>query len=221
MLPILAAAFLVPCALPPTPVERGGDTVQVGDAPVSRDRPPFDASPGGTLKTLFEKTFLHVDVLLLEIQVDAPTTARLQRLSSRSAAADSVAQTVIEAPEAWVRMEFLRSVSQSKFFGGIRDNLARARRAGLITADHERRVSAQLPEWYGFLAKRGVKHGDILVYSIRGALMKTTYYSPEGTVLFNYTQQDPEARYGVLGSYLAPGSDFRDGLLKSLPHPKT
>jgi len=189
------------------------DTVMTREEPVSRNKPPFPAAPGGHLSTLFEKTFLGVNVLRLDIETDSGTAAKLAQVRPNP---DSISAAVIEAPEAWVHMEFLRSTSQGKFFGGIRDNLAKARRAGIITPEHEKRVQAQLPEWYGFLAKRGIKSGDVIVYWIRGTVMQTTYYDPKGTVLFNLTQENPEARRGVLGSYLAPGSDFREGLTKSV-----
>ena len=195
------------------PPESVTDTVMTREEPVSKDRPPFTPTPGGHLGMLFEKTILGVNVLHLDIEVDAATAAQLTQVRANP---DSVARTVIEAPEAWVHMEFLRSASQGKFFGGIRDNLAKARQTKFITPEHEKQVRAQLPEWYGFLAKRGVKKGDVIVYWMRGTAMKTTYYDPQGAVLFNLTQEDPEVRNGVLGSYLAPGSDFREGLIKSL-----
>ena len=211
LLPAVALAATAFAHLaPPEPVT---DSVMTREEPVSRDTPPFSPTPGGHLGMVFEKTILGVNVLRLDLEVDAASARNLTRIRSKP---DSVAVCVIEAPEAWVHMQFLRSVSQGKFFGGIRSNLAKARQAGFITAEHEKQVSAQLPEWYGFLAKRGVKKGDVLVYWIRGTAMKTTYYNPQGTVLFNFTQEDPEARHGVLGSYLAPGSDFREGLIKSL-----
>ena len=185
------------------------------DGPVDRDQPPFDN--GTVLKTVFEKTFLGVNVLRLEVHVDQATGDAIKNTPAGPGHTDGAVSRIIEAPEAWVRMDFLRSVSQSKFLGGIRQNLAKARESGLITRDHEERVKAQLPKWYDFLAKRGVKKGDVLVYWIRGTVMKTTYYGADLAILFNYTQEDPEARHGVLGSYFAPGSDFREGLIKSLP----
>lgn len=196
-----------------------GDTsspqVMTHDDPVSRDAPPF--ANGTTLQTVLEKTFLGVNVLRLEVHVDQATGATIRSTPAGPTHSDAMTAAILEAPEAYVRMEFLRSVSQSKFFGGIRRNLSKAREAGLISGDHEERVKAQLPKWYDFLAKRGVKKGDVLVYWIRGTVMKTTYYAADSKILFNYTQEDPEARHGVLGSYFAPGSDFREGLIKSLP----
>jgi len=193
--------------------ESVSDSVMTRDEPVSRDKPPFTPTPGSHMGMVFEKTILGVNVLRLDIDVDAACAKDLARVRSNP---DSVAACVIEAPEAWVHMQFLRSTSQGKFFGGIRENLAKARKVGYITGDHEKQVSADLPHWYGFLAKRGVKKGDVIVYWIRGTVMKTTYYDPKGTVLFNLTQEDPEARHGVLGSYYAPGSDFREDLIESL-----
>jgi len=217
MTPLLAMAAMAAMAATALaylqPPESVNDTVMTREEPVSKDRPPFNPTPGGHLGMLFEKTILGVNVLRLDIEVDAATAAQLAKIRAKP---DSVARAVIEAPETWVHMEFLRSTSQGKFFGGIRDNLAKARQAKFITPEHEKRVRAQLPEWYGFLAKRGVKRGDVIVYWIRGTAMKTTYYDPQGAILFNLTQEDPEARHGVLGSYVAPGSDFREGLIKSL-----
>jgi hypothetical protein len=174
---------------------------------------------------LLEKTLFRVDVLTLEVRVDSVTAGNLRSLAQdpdfRSKSLnDTLAKTVIEAPRAWVRMEFHRSVSQSRFFSGIRDNLEKAEKAGIITALHRARVAGELPHWYDFLARRGVKSGDVLVYSIHADSLETTYHGVEGTVLFDFSQKDPEARYGVLGSYLAPESDFREGLLRSLlPRP--
>lgn len=184
------------------------------DGPVDRNQAPF--ANGTVLRTVFEKTFLGVNVVRLEVHVDQATTAAIHGVPDGPDRANGVVTGIIEAPEAYVRMEFLRSVGQSKFLGGIRHNLAKARESGLITGDHEQRISAQLPTWYDFLAKRGVKKGDVLVHWIRGTVMKTTYYAADSKILFNYTQEDPEARHGVLGSYFAPGSDFREGLIKSL-----
>jgi len=195
------------------PPESVSDTVMTREEPVSRAKPPFTSVPAGHMGMVFKKTIIGVDVLRLDVEVDTACVKNLAKVRSNP---DSVATCVMESPEAWAHMRFLRSVSQGKFFGGIRSNLAKARQAGFITAEHEKRVSAQLPEWYGFLAKRGVKKGDVLVYWMRGTVMKTTYYDPKGTVLFNFTQENPEARAGVLGSYFAPGSDFREGLIKSL-----
>ena len=212
---VVTAAFQTPAdSLVPGSI--GTPRIMTLEDPVDRDQPPF--ADGTALRTVFEKTFLGVNVLRLEIHVDQATSSTIQGVPAGPGHADGVVAGIIEAPEAWVRMEFLRSVSQSKFLGGIRQNLAKAREAGFITRDHEERVKAQLPKWYDFLAKRGVKKGDVLVYWIRGTVMKTTYYSASDlAILFNYTQEDPEARHGVLGSYFAPGSDFREGLIKSLP----
>lgn len=183
---------------------------------------PFPAVPHAHLHALLEKTLFRVDVLNLDIQVDAATADRLAGLVAGNRnrysdpLADGVARTVLLAPQAWVRMEFLRNTSRDQFLGGIRDNMEKALAAKLIDRDYFDRTQEQLPGWYDFLSGRGVHKGDIMAYWVRADTLESTYRDADGEVLLDMTRTGPEQRYGVLGSYLAPGSSFRENLVRSL-----
>jgi plasmid maintenance system antidote protein VapI len=196
-------------------------TTPVSEAAAPKDAPPFP-SPGQTrMHALLEKTLLQVNVLTLDIMVDDETASRITALIAGQTRysddlADSISRAVLIAPQAWVRMEFLRDVSRNQYFGGIRDNMEKARRARLIDQEYLDETLAQLPVWYDFLADRGVKKGDVMAYWIRGDSLETTYHGVEGETLLDFVRGNPKSRYGVLGSYLAEGSSFRRNLVKSL-----
>jgi hypothetical protein len=206
-----AVPALVAASLAVTGIVRGA-------APA--DAPPFPSDPAVALQTKLEKTLFQVDVLTLEIRVGPESEPQLRALAAaggdRRALADSLTRVVLTAPRAWARMEFLRSTGQGRFLNGIQDNMKKARDAGIMTGKHYQDVSRKLPIWYDFLRHRGVQKGDVILYSIRGDTLETTYRGVGGDTLLDLVQRDPEARGGVLGSFLAPGSDFRDGLVRSL-----
>jgi hypothetical protein len=191
----------------------------LGGTVVPAEAPPFASDPTLILSTKLEKTIFQVDVLTLEIRLGPESGPRLHALADqtgdRTALADSVTRIVLTAPRAWVRMEFLRATGQRRFLDGIQSNMRKARDAGIMTGEHYRDVSRDLPVWYDFLRRRGVHKGDLILYEIQGDTLQTTYRGDDGSILLDLTQHDPQAREGVLGSFLAPGSDFRDGLVRS------
>ena len=73
-----------------------------------------------------------------------------------------------------------------------------------------------LPEWYGFMEERGIMKGDWMVYWVHGDTLDSSYHGVDGEVLLDRNQTGSMRRYGVLGSYFAPKSDFRKKLVKSL-----
>jgi hypothetical protein len=175
------------------------------------------------MEALLEKTFLKVNVLLLEVRVDPLTAASLEALRTahapEPAPPDSLVSVILRAPDAWARIRFRRGASLGQFLGGIRRNLDAARRAGIIDAAYRDEVSANLPRWFAFLEDRGVRTGDALLYRIHGDTLRTVYQDASGTVHLDQTDPEPRSRFAILGSYFAPGSDFRARLLQSLRHP--
>jgi hypothetical protein len=182
--------------------------------------PPFPAAPYSCMKTLLEKTVFDVNVLTLEVKVDPQTAARLEHAVAGKpvdeALADEITRVVLTGGEAWVRMTFHRGASQGQFIDGILKNMKRSLAAGIITEEHYEDVAKKLPDWYEFLADRGVKKGDRVLYWIHGDRLETAYRGVDGKVYLDMDEQDPQAREGVLGSFFAPGSDFRKGLVRSL-----
>jgi len=169
---------------------------------------------------LFEKTIFKVDVLTLDIRFGPEPARRLEALVAgrrySPSLADSIAAVAVDARDAWARIRFERNVSLVRFLDAIRKNLERALKAGIIDADSFDDIVRDLPVWYQFLAADGIHDGDEMFYRIRGDTLHTVYRSVGGEVLLDQIDVGPERRLSVLGGYLAPKSDFRKGLIKSL-----
>jgi hypothetical protein len=191
---------------------------------VPRDTVPFPLRPYSHMEALLEKTLFKVDVLTLDVQVDPNTALRLQTMVEgfeySKEVADAVSRTVLAASQVWVRMEFLRSVSQKQYLDGIRDNMKKALKADLIDKAYYEDVQNKTPQWYDFLKERSVQKGDVMVYWVHGDTLASTFHGVEGTVLLDMTRENPTSRYGVLGSYFAPKSAFRKNLVRSLLGPE-
>jgi hypothetical protein len=173
-----------------------------------------------TMRMLFEKTIFKVDVLTLEVRFGPETAARLQALAEgrrrTSALADSIAAVALEADDAFIRLHFERNVSLDQFLNGVRGNTRAARDAGIITPEQYDDLTASLPMWYDFLAERGIKDGDEMLYRIRGDSLYTMYRTVEGDVPLNQVDVGDFRRRSVLGGYFAPRSEFRAKLIESL-----
>ncbi len=180
-------------------------------------------SRNSDMEMLFEKTIFQVNVARVRVRVDRKSALRLKDLMEGHGSpeftdgiADQVAEIVLQAPDAWVHMEFMRGASLGQFMSGIRRNMERAVKAGFVTQPHFERVSRQLPIWYAFLEERGVRDGDVGFYRIHADSLRTVFADGDGEVFLDQVDFDPPARYMVLGSYFARGSDFREKLVKSL-----
>lgn len=151
--------------------------------------------------------------------IGSTATARLGSLIRGSAFShrlvDSVAAVAMETRNAAARIRFGRSVSLNKFLGGIRDNLRKAREAGIVAGEQYDSISSSLPRWCAFLADRKIHDGDELLYRIRGDSLHTVFRDADGKVLLDQVNVGPERRLSVLGGYFASGSDFRKGLMRS------
>lgn len=180
---------------------------------------PIPASPHNTLTALLEKTIFRVDVAVLEITVDPATAeslAVLARTPDRGEPErERAARAVVRAPQADITLRFLRSTDQGRFLNGIGDSLRQAHRARWISRDHLDEVEANLPRWFHFLEARGVERNDEVRYGVRGDSLRTQFVGHDGEVLLDMLEVDTRSRFGVLGSFLAPGSDFRNRLLRS------
>ncbi len=181
---------------------------------------PPEGEPFSEMSTLLEKTLFKVDVLTLQVRVSEETAAELSRLvrgrEYSDELADSAAAVVLRERDAWARIEFQRSVSLNQLVDGIRDNMKKAVEAGLLEEEDFATITAAMPVWFGFLAVEGASRGDEILYRIRGDSLRTVYRTVGKEVLLDQVDVGPERRMAVLGSYFAPGSDFRKGLIRSL-----
>lgn len=190
------------------------------DTTIAADTVGAGAGTFGRMHMLLERTILKVDVLTLDVRVGPTTAARIKRLVTKSSGSgglsESVAAAALEATDVLTRLEFHRDVGLDRFLGGIRDNLRRATRAGIVTPDQFRSISADLPQWYSFLADRDIRSGDRMYQRVRSDTLRTVYVGAEGDLLLDQVDVGPERRLAVLGGYFAPGSDFREGLVASV-----
>ncbi len=184
------------------------------------DTTSLASGPYSEMSALLEKTIFKVDVLTLRIRVGRSAAARLDRvLRGRrysDALADSVAEIMVSANDAWARIVFERGVRLGQFLDGVLGNVRKAWKAGLIEAADYERMSAMLPVWFGFLEDRRIREGDRLLYRIRQESLRTIYIGVEGAVLLDQTDLGASPPRILLGSYFAPGSDFRKALVRSL-----
>lgn len=182
---------------------------------------PFDTAslahgPSARACMLMERTIFQVDVLTLDLRFGPDTAERLRRQLEQGAPRDALARTAMESRNVFARLEFLRNVGMDQFLDGVRTDLRRTVRAGLIDEETFAAVSSGLPRWYGFLEGRGVRDGDEVLYRIRGDTLVSGYRSANGEMLLEQTDVGPERRLSVLGSYLVEGSSFRERLLDSM-----
>jgi hypothetical protein len=176
----------------------------------------------GTLQMLLEKTFLQVDVLELEIRVDPVTAAQVEdglAVNSENADEEAIASALIAAPQVWARLTFKRDVGVDRLIQEIRNSMRKAVQAGLLDPAGYDIISASLPEWYAPVRERGIRNGDGQYYRIRGDTLRTTFVGRDGAQYIDETATSPTNRRALLTSWFAPGSDFRDELLASLPRP--
>ena len=184
------------------------------------DTASLASGPYSEMSALLEKTIFKVDVLTLRIRVGRCEADRLERVlrggRHSDALADSVAEIMVSANDAWARIVFERGVGLGQFLDGVLGNVRKAWKAGLIEAADYERMSEMLPVWFGFLEDRRIREGDRLLYRIRKESLRTIYVGVEGAVLLDQTDLGASPPRILLGSYFAPGSDFRKALVRSL-----
>jgi hypothetical protein len=176
--------------------------------------------PYARMYMLLEKTIFGFDVLTLEIRVDPGTQDRLERLARNQAYSAELARrataVVLDAPNASITLRFVRDVDFDRWLEGARDGVAQAARANLIPRETARDVAGRLPRWFAPVVDRGFLEGDRILYRIHPDRLRTLVVSQEGAVLVDQT--DVGAIHGrtVLAGFLAPGTDFREPLVRSL-----
>lgn len=191
-----------------TPQEASADTAELATGPYS------------SMQTLLERTIFQVNVVDLMLRYDTATAARIRRAVEgreySGALADTVAAAVLGARAINAHLDFRRDIGLDRFLESVRSNMAAARDAGMLADSAFRRFEGQLRGWYSALEGRGVKDGDITRYRIRGDSLRVVYRSAAGDTLISRTDVGEQHRRAVIGGYLAPGVDFREGLVRSL-----
>ena len=205
---VAAGAASAPVASAQAPPRAEADTTQLATGPYS------------SMQTLLEKTIFQVNVVDLTLQYDSAATARIRRAVEgreySESLADTVAAAVLGARAVNAHLDFRRDVGLDRFLESVRSNMAAARDAGMLADSAFRRFEGELRGWYSALEGRGVKDGDVTRYRIRGDSLRVVFRSEAGDTLIHRTDVGEQHRRAVIGGYLAPGVDFREGLVRSL-----
>ena len=222
MLPIVAWAWL-----PYGPMD--GLAQGVGPVPTETPPPassdPFDpgelgSGPFHEMEALMEVTIFRLDILTLTVRVGPETAARLEDLvegrTYTEALADSVAAVMLEADDAWARQVFHRDVSVDRLIDGMRETAERAADAGFVSEGYVRDFADRLPTLFAFLDERGAREGDEMLIRLEGDIRRSLYRDAGGRVLMREENRDPEGRGASIPSFFAPGTRFREGLVRSL-----
>jgi hypothetical protein len=186
----------------------------------SFESPDLARGPFSSMRMLLEKTFLKIDVATIDVRLGKREQTELSRLASGRKYSDALegelAKLLLRTDHALIQLAFLRDVSLDRWIDGVRDSLARAHRAGLISAAQRKNVSDRLPQWFKALEAEGLHEGDRILYEIRPQGLRTVAVTRAGKVLVDRNDKGQEAPQLVLASYFAPGTDYRTPLLESL-----
>ncbi len=205
-------------------------SLAVGTRAAAAPLPSLDSNelaegPYSSMHMLLEKTFLKIDVLTVDMRFGKEIHPRLVQLARGNAYSDAlgdqVAQVAIGADDALIQLRFVRDVAFDQWTDSVRENLQQVRAAGLITAKVQQQVSQGLPQWFAPLRKRGYKENDRFLYRVRPDSVRTAVVAADGKVLVDRTEKDEHAPRVVMAGYFAPGTDFREPLVRSLFEPES
>lgn len=191
-----------------------------GDPPPSLNAPDLAQGKYSSMRMLLEKTILKVDVLTVDMRFGKATQDRFSAIAAgksySSALEQPLADAAIASDRLVVQLRFKRDVGLERWMDVVRENMGQARAAGLITAAVEKKVSDSLPKRFAALQERGFHDGDQVFYDVRPDSLRTAVVAADGAVLLDQTTKEPDVAKVVVSSYFAPGSEFREPLLKSL-----
>jgi hypothetical protein len=182
----------------------------------------LDDGPGSRMTTVLRKRFLlfRVDVVRVSMRFGRETSSELRRLTEGGRLpwelGGSIASTAIASRDALVEVEFLRNITLEQFLSTARDSIRLVWRNGVIRRETYEQIRRSLPGWYRSLEERGIHRGDRMFYRIRGDRLHTVFLGSETTRHVDQVDTGRESVRAVLGSYLVEGSEFREGLLRSL-----
>lgn len=172
------------------------------------------------MHALLEATFLSIDVLDIELHFDQKTADRLQgalRGKEHTPALERRAVDIaVDASDVYCGLEFIQEFSREDFIEGIRKDLGRALKAKLIDKSEHDRVSLSLPRWFAFLGDRGIKGGDRLYQRGSPKGLHSVFIDDAGKKRLDTMLEGAGATRTMIATYLAPGGDLREPLVRSL-----
>jgi hypothetical protein len=195
--------------------------------PASAEELPFETASlyegdFSRMSMLYRRSalFLRFDVMTLDVRFGPEDANRLREVAAADAKSarleHRLAETAIKATDAFVRLRFLREIDVDRFVDEARKSTRRVYEAGIIEHDVYVDILRELPGWYGFLEDRNIQPGDELLYRVQGDTLHSVYRSSTGRILQERVKVSAQHRLSLLGSYFAPKSEFRRGLIRSL-----
>lgn len=219
-MPRSTAQRVLACVLSVLAVAGASLPAVAAPAQVSMEVASLASGRYGRLHAVLEKTFLRIRVVAVEMRLGRATAARLERLiagrNHSAQLAEQAARVLYTCDDAYVRLTFLRDIDIDSFLLGVRSNLDQARRAGVLTSEQREQLRDTIPRAFMTLGDRGIRHGDVLQYRVRGDAVRTVLSSARGIKLLDRTDFGAAGRLGQMGGYFAPGTDLRDDVLHSL-----
>lgn len=225
--PLLAALLLAAGTGSAGPLlgQSGGEGAAPRSDATSAGEPELSLLPDvpfSTMHILLEKTIFNVDVLTLDVRVDATTASEIEEAFPEAEVPDdetesAVARAALEAGELVGRIEFQRGVSLGQFLDAVDDDMRKAVDVGWLEPAAYRKVRDGLPGWFSFVGERGgIRDGERLSYHVRGDTLRTVFATREGEILLDQTDIGRQNVVALVGAWFAPGSSFREELVESL-----
>lgn len=182
------------------------------------------SGPFSRMHMLLEKTILNVDVVTVDVRVDANAQAQFVKIAQgkkiEGAVEEQLAKAAMATDNAVVQMKFERDVSLDQWFEQVGDSLNKAVRAGYLTQARKNQVMAALPQWFAPVKERGFQEGDRVLYQVRPDSLRTVLVTVDGKTAVDQMDKSADSSKVLFAGYFAPGADMRKPLLRSLPNSK-
>lgn len=166
---------------------------------------------------VLEATIFNIDVVHLNLQVDAETAATLASLTENGRRTpdkeDIAAGALLATTSARARMTFLVRIPADQFLDETETLIRGLGSEGLLQSPQVESLVLDARRRFAFLEGSGIAAGDYLEQHLRGDSVTTTYVSGKGEQRLRGTRVGSEHRAAMLGSYFARSSSFREGLL--------
>lgn len=176
--------------------------------------------PFSKMHMLLEKTILKVDVVTIDIRVDAKAQGEFTKIAQgkeiKGDVEEQLAKAAMAVSNAVVQMRFERDVSLSQWLDQVSGSLDKAVSSGYITGARKAQVMSSLPGWFAPVKDRGFKEGDKVLYRVQPGSLRTVLLQVDGQSSVDQTDNGSDAARVLFAGYFAPGADMR-AMLQSLP----
>lgn len=193
-----------------------------GGAVPSLNEGDLASGPFSRMHMLLEKTILNVDVVTVDVRVNAKAQEEFTKIAGgkkiEGAVEEQLAKAAVAVDNAVVQMKFERDVSLSQWLDQVGGSLDKAVSAGYITAARRSHVMSNLPNWFAPIKDRGFKEGDKVLYRVNPGSLRTVLHTVEGQTPVDQTDSGDASKV-LFAGYFAPGADMR-AMLRSLPNAK-